>query len=176
MSYRQCSFCFVKKRHNATIKEGQKYICRNCRNLRKPPPDKKVCTKCSLEKPFNAFGFRQGRVIGYSACMECVNTAAKNRTIKNGGYTSRDWHLKRRYNLTPEMYSELLQKQNGGCGGCGGPPTMSGGPHFHVDHNHKTGIVRGLLCGHCNHVLGLVHDNPEKLKKLIKYLHNDLSG
>ena len=41
---------------------------------------------------------------------------------------------------------------------------------FSVDHNHKTGAVRGLLCGSCNRALGLFHDNPALLRKAATYL------
>lgn len=84
---------------------------------------------------------------------------------------SRRWaHIRKRYGLTEDGYADLLTSQGGVCAGCGGPPVKSGGPNFHVDHDHATGLVRGLLCGHCNHVLGMVKDDPDRLLNLVAYL------
>ena len=42
--------------------------------------------------------------------------------------------------------------------------------HLHVDHDHETGKIRGLLCHACNIVLGLVKDDPDRLRLLANYL------
>lgn len=66
-------------------------------------------------------------------------------------------------------FDKLLKEQNGKCAGC--PAIEPGnGKDWCVDHNHKTGIVRGLLCQACNHVLAWSRDNIDILKLLIKYL------
>lgn len=57
------------------------------------------------------------------------------------------------FDITPEEYDQILAAQNGGCGICGRPPRD--GKRHAVDHDHKTGFVRGLLCFMCNkRVLG----------------------
>ena len=60
----------------------------------------------------------------------------------------------------------MLKIQNGKCAICGERKDKT----LVVDHNHKTGEVRGLLCGHCNHVLGFAKDNINILNKMIDYL------
>jgi hypothetical protein len=52
------------------------------------------------------------------------------------------------FNITPEEYDAILAEQDGGCGICGRPPRP--GKRLAVDHDHKTGILRGLLCYVCN--------------------------
>lgn len=73
--------------------------------------------------------------------------------------------LELRYGITHEEYEMLLQKQHGLCAICK-VPTIK----FHIDHDHKTNKVRGLLCGPCNMGLGLFKDNKVLLALAITYL------
>ncbi len=77
----------------------------------------------------------------------------------------------KRFGLTIEMFEEIVKKQNGKCAICNQLPNRS---NLDVDHDHKTGKVRGLLCSACNRAIGYMGDNPERLKKAIKYLTNNL--
>ena len=73
--------------------------------------------------------------------------------------------------MTMEEYDTLLEKQGGVCAVCGtDDTTYSKGNHFHVDHNHTTGKVRGLLCGHCNLAIGQVKEDPQIIHNMISYL------
>jgi hypothetical protein len=77
----------------------------------------------------------------------------------------------RRYGLEIEDYDILLESQNGLCAICGKPPTGGiKGKSLHVDHDHKTGQVRGLLHQKCNNGLGAYDDNPELLIAAANYL------
>jgi hypothetical protein len=60
----------------------------------------------------------------------------------------------------------MLAEQEGSCKVCGMPGKL------HVDHDHETGAVRGLLCGGCNHALGHAGDNPNVLEALANYLRS----
>lgn len=64
----------------------------------------------------------------------------------------------------------LLAAQGGACAICGGPPLGKG--VYHLDHDHETGNVRGLLCHACNTSLGGFRDDPELLRKAIAYLED----
>ena len=68
--------------------------------------------------------------------------------------------LRQRYNISLEYYNNLLEKQNGVCAicGCTQPETNKKTNKLTVDHNHKTGKVRGLLCTSCNLKLGHIED------------------
>lgn len=73
------------------------------------------------------------------------------------------------YGLTPEAFLKLLQSQGGVCAICARrEPGGRGG--WHVDHDHETGVVRGLLCHYCNLMLGMAKDQITVLEAAIKYL------
>ncbi len=73
--------------------------------------------------------------------------------------------------MTPSEFEARLASQGGGCAICG-TKTPGGRGRFVVDHDHKTGVVRGLLCNLCNPALGLFKDNPSLLESAIRYLKN----
>ena len=78
-------------------------------------------------------------------------------------------NLRQRFGMTLEQYNQMFQEQNGCCLTCG--VHQSEVKHvFHVDHNHETGKVRGILCFRCNAALGNLGDNVDTLKAMIKYL------
>lgn len=82
--------------------------------------------------------------------------------------------LRSNYGLTLDDYNRMLAEQNGVCAICKQPEraTIKGGGlrPLAVDHCHKTGKVRGLLCMHCNQALGKFNDNPGILASAISYL------
>lgn len=106
---------------------------------------------------------------------ELINMKAKIRENKNPEKTirtRRNFHLKKKFGITVEQYDEMLIKQNGVCEICGG---TNGKKNFSVDHNHKTGKVRGLLCDHCNTGIGRLMEDISILQNAILYLrkYND---
>ena len=81
----------------------------------------------------------------------------------------RAYNIRTLYNLTTEKYNELFEEQKGCCAICGKHQNEFN-KSLHVDHNHTTGEVRGLLCKKCNSLLGYVHDDILVLASAIKYL------
>jgi hypothetical protein len=69
--------------------------------------------------------------------------------------------------ITAEDYDSRLAGQNGGCAICHTAPTTK---LLAIDHNHETGVIRGLLCSNCNTGLGLFKDNPTLLQAALTYL------
>jgi hypothetical protein len=68
------------------------------------------------------------------------------------------------YGLTPVEHADLVARQKGLCAICNEPKDLC------IDHDHKTGQVRGLLCTNCNLGIGNLKDDPEILRKAIAYL------
>jgi hypothetical protein len=73
----------------------------------------------------------------------------------------------RSYGITVEEYDDMLESQGGGCYICGVGPV---GRALDIDHDHRTGKVRGLLCSNHNRALGLLGDDPDLLLAAHTYL------
>lgn len=118
--------------------------------------DAKWCPYCRQLKPLEDFATSRKLALGRSCwCKAC----------------DRAKHLLRTYNMTPADYTELLESQSGKCAICG--TTSSGGrykKYFHVDHEHTTGRLRGLLCSRCNISIGKFNDDSVLLQKAADYL------
>ena len=80
-------------------------------------------------------------------------------------------NLKKNYGITPAEFNALLVAQAGRCGICGTstPPIHNG---WCVDHDHKTGTVRGILCTNCNAAGGMLWDDPALLRKAADWFSN----
>ena len=81
----------------------------------------------------------------------------------NNARTQRKAVLKKKYNLTPGEYNQMALNQNGRCAICEQPIKL------HVDHDHETGKVRGLLCQRCNTGSGLFKHDVKILRNAVKY-------
>lgn len=103
----------------------------------------------------------------YAANKERIKAAAKAWHAQNRARKSR---LNRAYacGTSPEAVELLLEQQKGTCAIC--EQQLIAGHLTHLDHDHKTGKLRALLCLHCNVGLGHFKDNPELLNKAAAYL------
>ena len=79
-------------------------------------------------------------------------------------------HLKRTYSLTPDDWQALHDRQGGLCALCKIPGRVGKHGKLHVDHDHETGRVRGLLCGACNVALGVLGDTSRRIEAVLAYL------
>jgi hypothetical protein len=112
-----------------------------------------------------------------SYCQTCYRAVDRKRyrrdkakiILKNRRHT-----LKRFYGMTLEDYDRLLAAQRNVCAICKRSNTQAGGrgKNLHVDHCHKTGKVRGLVCHPCNAAMGNAGDDPARLRELADYLEN----
>jgi hypothetical protein len=84
---------------------------------------------------------------------------------------AREGHLRRKYGITTETYEKLLEAQSHSCGVCSKHESTFA-IRLAVDHNHRTGEIRGLLCAYCNHRLVGRHTDPELLQAVVDYLRN----
>ena len=137
------------------------------------------CRVCGQEKNLLADYYlsRKDPTLASSYSYECKECTIK-RTVeynKNNSSSVRSQYLKRQYGLTFEEFDAMLSSQDNACAICGTrEPSKNRGRtrRFHVDHCHKTGKVRGLLCKSCNIALGEIGDNIHTLKSMIQYLES----
>lgn len=100
------------------------------------------------------------------------------RCQKHRSDYNRDKNLQIKYGITAEQYDTLLAGQGGVCAVCGHPPNPEGvraASRLHVDHDHATGRVRGLLCLNCNRGLGSFLDDPALLRRAADYIERHLA-
>lgn len=93
----------------------------------------------------------------------------RNRRSKELDYPAkgRARVLLAKYGITPADFDRMNAAQGGRCATCRALPCRG---RLHVDHDHETGIVRGLLCFRCNSALGLIEEDPTRLAALARYL------
>ena len=139
----------------------------------------KICGKCGQELPLTSFHKAKKEKDGLQCwCISCRKSWKREERLEyhRERYYSKkdahlDWSYKRRYGIDLAQYETLLEEQNGLCAICS--TNCSSGRRLCVDHNHKTGKVRGLLCGNCNKGLGSYMDSVKLLKQAIKYLNEN---
>lgn len=180
-------------------KYGRKATCKGCDAARfavkyVPHPEGRIgprrpplpldtlrsCTKCKTTKPLSEFSLsRRARgtqnAVYRSNCKKCASLDTIEWHKRNPGRVEANRRTRnlKLYGMTKQDYVDLLHKQGGGCAICG---TDRGGQksgkvmRMSVDHDHRTGAFRGILCNRCNRAIGLLGDDPILLRKAISYL------
>ncbi len=138
------------------------------------------CTKCKKQKLPEEMSLDRTRRGGLSSwCKECRKESSRTWALKHTGRTikkpvaydtARGYILKHRYKMSLADYADLLDSQRGLCAVCGREASEMT-YHLHVDHDHITGKVRGLLCAPCDVYLGYIKDNPEIANNLEVYIN-----
>jgi len=133
----------------------------------------KKCSFCKEEKTLDSFFTRKISKDGLRGqCKEC------DKRYQSNWYDSGKWRnaaYKKKFSITEQDVINLLASQNNSCAICKKLLTY---PHqwTHVDHDHTTNKVRGILCGTCNVGLGKLGDSIETLQNAINYLKGNSNG
>ena len=100
-----------------------------------------------------------------------TNREWRARNPGRSAEVSRNKYLRRKYGLDQTQLETMVAAQNGECAnpGCT-TPVASGGSSSHIDHDHKTGKIRGVLCQKCNQALGLLDEDKARIQGLVQYL------
>lgn len=142
-------------------------------------PTMRMCTVCKTAKPFEDFydglkskkqRYSTNKKYLHSRCKECDHARVRIYHKDNKQRLRKQMlirHRFREYGLTEEQYNNMVLSQNNLCAICNNP---SKNKALAIDHNHKTGEVRGLLCQNCNLAIGLFKENIIIFNKAIEYL------
>lgn len=140
------------------MKDGHRHDCKTCnlddkhqRYLANPAAAKARVKRWQQENPERLNAYRRDRRL---------EPEVKRR--------ERAGHLMRKYGITLDQYDAMLEAQGGGCFICGRPQGEK--ISLHVDHDHASGKVRGILCFSCNNALADFQEDMQVLRKAIDYL------
>lgn len=146
----------------------------------------KICSKCLIPKIEDEFAWcYKNNTKRRTMCRGCQAAYRKAHYIKNQEKykeKARRWECLnpdkqlandlKRYGLTIESYTNMVDEQSNKCLICLSPPERG---RLRVDHCHKSGKVRGLLCSQCNLALGNIKENLKAAKRLVKYINTHVA-
>ncbi len=123
----------------------------------------RICSKCKRSFPLTKeYFYKRGK--GFrKECKGCFKELYQNKE------KTKDFRLKRDYGISIDDYNSLLKAQNNRCAICGIENSKTK-KDLDIDHDHKTGEIRGLLCNKCNILLGYCNENIFVLDNAIAYL------
>ncbi|MDP9795707.1 hypothetical protein J2S43_004219 [Catenuloplanes nepalensis] len=161
-----CKPCFNERSKQSYAKRVADRDGREVRKNVEVPDGHRFCPDCERILPLTPDFFprsKNGRQGSGGYCKPCHNARGKESKQRlHGG--SRQYHLRRRYGIDQEIFDAMLADQGGVCAICDAADPE------HVDHDHRTGAVRGILCFNCNGGLGQFRDNITYLDRAITYL------
>ena len=165
-----CIPCFSKRNRET----AERRAARDGRTLRdrsaRPSdvaPDEKYCPSCRRVLPLTSFVRNRSTRSGFGSYCRPCQAAKAAESLKRVHGSGRHYHLKRRYGLGADEVLALLETQSSLCLICRRPVDAR---TAHVDHDHVTGNVRGILCFRCNAGMGQFADSPEVLARAARYL------
>lgn len=151
----------------------QKNIKRNLKGFDLSKPQ--ICRTCKTQKSTNNFYRRANTKSGLdSECADCAKERDKKRyrrDIEKRKHQNKWATLKMKFGITKDHWQKMLTSQNGACAIC--RKIFDRSDNTHVDHDHQTGRVRGLLCRKCNFAVGLLSDDPGTFDRAAKYLRDN---
>lgn len=137
----------------------------------------KYCPKCCKYLPHSEFSRNSRKWDGCSSeCKLCGASSIRERRKKNPD-RFKSYDLKKCFGITLDEKKIMAEAQDNKCASC--KTDKPGGQYgvWDVDHCHKTGKIRALLCHDCNIALGILKDDPVRIRALADYIefHNSLS-
>jgi hypothetical protein len=187
--YKVCSKCKARKpisefHKSSKNKDGYKYCCKVCR---KEYQDRRKDEKAEYDRIYriiNKDAMRDKRTIlrGTPDYKEYFHKYWENYYPNNAETLkerSRAWYREnktkhqngtymRKFGMSKADKDNMIKEQGGKCSICGNQ--LDNARNTHVDHDHKSGFIRGILCNHCNLLLGHAKDDVNILQSAIKYL------
>ena len=133
----------------------------------------KQCTKCKEEKPLSEFHRRSDdKTKTRGMCKVCTNLDTRKwseRNVDQVKAARKVKHIQYYYGITKDQYDKAMSSSNC-CEICGHIGNTSADRQLNYDHDHSTGLFRGVLCRTCNQAIGQLGDTKESVKKAYDYL------
>ena len=164
LAVKGCNKCAELKHYtqfnrDRTKKDGHSTVCKDCQKKQKATRKEEA---------------KKVRKRHYELTKEKSSAYHKEKnSLPEVKQRRKEHHLKRTYGLDLEKLEKLKAKQKFLCAICNTHEAECTKQILFVDHNHKTGKVRGLLCSQCNAALGLFYDDISLLQSAISYLVNN---
>lgn len=162
----------------------------------------KICIKCKKTKNIEEFNQKsKGSATRKSYCKECqseYNKQYRSKHLDKANAVKRQYYkdniekerlrnknyhkrypyrfYKKCYGITIEQKKEMILKQNYKCLSCGTDLKLLKDKKVHIDHDHTTNKIRGILCSNCNTALGLLNENFDNAIKLSEYIRKFCNG
>ena len=160
------SKCICGWSTNATTKAGKRSDYANHVKEIASWPTRK-CQRCGKEKPVCKMAIHSP-----GTCKACSTNKTKKWALEHPDkwdHQRRSSHLRKRFGIDLEEFNRLFAAQGWRCAIC---KTQTPDRHrrFHIDHDHKSGAIRGILCGRCNRAIGQFGDDPGLCLKAARYL------
>lgn len=129
----------------------------------------KECRKCGVVKSVLEFSISKFTGDGLNSyCLVCRQQMSRAYRMKKG---KKLWARLNKYGITQAEWEDILKKQAYLCAICS--TNTSGKREWSLDHDHTTGVIRGILCGRCNTMIGFAKDSPVILRAAASYLELD---
>lgn len=152
------------------MKDTSTTNCKTCQlSFKKKRADNCFCSKACRDRD----SYQNNRTKAIKAATDRIKCPKKRKSHNksqlkwaHSNFEKRkNADLKRKYDISLEDYKTMMESQDGKCAIC-----TKKHDSLHVDHDHSTGKIRGLLCQTCNMALGLMKDNITSLLKAVEYL------
>lgn len=168
-----CRVCVLESQNARRIENRGELTAKQSIDLDAPV----TCSRCKETKTGHDFAIAKNKKRGISySCRACLLIGYRERIRNRAGSESIKWYqVKAKFGITKEQWHERLAAQGFKCLICTlDLRVIAEGRRDKrtacLDHDHKTGKIRGFLCPKCNQGLGLLNDSPELLEAAAVYL------
>jgi hypothetical protein len=183
MARNLCPKCYALDQEKSKAK-----ACKGCGKIQ-PIKAKGLCRRCYARFQRHGHTNSTAKIKGVKLCEKCGMKPVHAKLMCKSCYSkylrekdpTKQWeyNLQRQYGLSVDEYNSILNEQKGKCAICGETENeaMRGkAMKFAVDHDHATGVIRGLLCGNCNRGIGNLQDSITTMTNAIDYLKKHASS
>lgn len=157
-----CPQCGAKFTRSRTAGNPQVYCSRRCTMA--ASEQRKIERNSALGPRRCACGAEVSTLVGKPVCPGCRKDPRPDAQVRERARTLR------LYGLTQAGWDALIKHQGNQCAVCKTDRPGGRGERWHIDHDHVTGQVRGLLCHRCNMGIGFLLDDPEIIRAAARYV------